>query len=153
MGTGGGSGPGRFRAPVRFKPPGAKAGHLWARAVFGEDGQIKQKRGVLRLRNAKYLMHTWCFSQGETEVFSALRSKFLIFLAFVWAATAGKIGFKRQSLDKQKDPRLSNWETEVFSASRSKVPIFLAFVWAATAGKIGFKRQSLDKQKDPSLPN
>ena len=25
---GGGSGPGRVRAPVRFKPSGAKAGHL-----------------------------------------------------------------------------------------------------------------------------
>ena len=56
-----------------------------------------------------------------------------------------KIGFRRQSLDKQKDPSLSNQETEVFSAFKSKFPIFLAFVWAATAGKIGFKQQSLDK--------
>ena len=29
------------------------------------------------------------------------------FSSLVWAATAGKIGFRRQRLDKQKDPSLS----------------------------------------------
>ena len=41
-------------------------------------------------------------SNQETEVVSASRSKFPVFLAFPWATTAGKIRFKRESLDKQK---------------------------------------------------
>ena len=40
-------------------------------------------------------------SNKETEVFSAFRSKLPIFHAFVRAVTAGNIGFRRQSLDKQ----------------------------------------------------
>ena len=50
-------------------------------------------------------------ANGETEVFGPGRFQKQVpcaFQAFVWAATAGKIGFKRQSLDKQKDPSLSN---------------------------------------------
>jgi hypothetical protein len=41
-----------------------------------------------------------------------------------WAATAGKIGQKRQSLGSQKVPRFSSYETEVFSVFRSKFPYF-----------------------------
>ena len=41
-------------------------------------------------------------SNQEAEAVSASRSKFPVFLAFPWATTAGKIRFRRQSLDKEK---------------------------------------------------
>ena len=81
------------------------------------------------------------------------RSKFAYFPAFLWAATAGQIGLKGQSLGSRKDPSFLNWETDVFTVFRSKFPHFPAFLWAATVGKIGLKRQSLGNQKDPSIQN
>ena len=45
----------------------------------------------------------------------------------LWAATAGKIGFKRQSLDKQKDPsltKLGNWGLQ---RVQKQVPYFSRF--------------------------
>ena len=45
VGTGGGSGPGRVRAPVRFKPPGAKAG-ICERGGFLGKTVKSNKNGV-----------------------------------------------------------------------------------------------------------
>jgi hypothetical protein len=47
-------------------------------------------------------------SKGMCMVFSVFRNKFPIFLAFPWAATAGKIGLKQQSLGSRKNPNFSN---------------------------------------------
>jgi hypothetical protein len=82
-------------------------------------------------------------------------SKFLYFLALLWAATAGKIGPKRQSLGSQKDLSFSNWQTEVFSVFRSKILYFLAFYGQLRLEKFcsgtGLKRQSLNNRQNPSL--
>jgi len=70
------------------------------------SGQLRLEKSALSGKawtNKKILVY-----QPRKLRSSARSEASSVFLAFVWAATAGKIGFKRQSLDKQKDPSLSN---------------------------------------------
>ena len=85
----------------------SKASCLFFQLLYGQL-QLRLEKSVLggeAWTNRKILVYQ--NRKLRSSAFSAFRSKLPIFPAFVWAVTAGKIGFRRRSLDKQKDPSLS----------------------------------------------
>ena len=134
--------------------PAQKLGICELGRFLGETLNSNRNGTFFRFGNAKYPLHIWCCSIKDTGGSSVFRSKFPIFIAFPWAATAGKTGLKRQSLGSPKKIWIFQIRKLRFSASsEARCPFFQLFPWATTAGKNSFKRQSLGSPKDLSFSN